>query len=266
MAYLIKNNTKSPKRRASAFALHHKAGITVEAAAVAGFFFLAMICMVYIFRMMSLQVQVRNGLRAVGKEMAMEACSHPFFSASRVEEKMVKQIGKERLTDSMIVGGASGLECRNSKQYAGTSIMDLHVSYRIEIPILMFRIPVLKQSEAIRVKGWTGYEGDGFSLSDSEIVYVAMQGIVYHKDRDCTYLETALTASTLDEVKSLRNQNGSKYQACRYCDVGANQVVYVTAYGTRYHGKLSCSRIKRHVYEVPLKEVYGIGGCSKCVK
>ncbi len=266
MVYLIKNTDKSPKRRASAFALHCKAGITLEAAAVVGFFFLAMICLTYLFQMMSLQVRVRNGLRAVGKEMAMEASANPFVSASTIEEKLAIQIGKERLKDSLIDGGASGLDCKKSKQFGTTSIMDLQVTYRIEIPILMFRIPLIQQNEKIRIKGWTGYEGEGISLSDSEIVYVTTQGIVYHKDRDCTYLETALTASTLEDVVNLRNQSGGKYQACRYCDVGANRVVYVTAYGTRYHGSVNCSRIKRHVFEVPLKEIYGIGGCSKCVK
>ena len=38
--------------------------------------------------------------------------------------------------------------------WGSTGIMDLSLIYKVEVPILMFRIPAIVQEESMRVKGW----------------------------------------------------------------------------------------------------------------
>ncbi len=257
----------SPNGKAPASNLQKKGSITLEAAAVISIFFLGIICLTYLFEIMVLQTTIANGLHAVGKELAVESYANPIFIPSQIEKKLIEEIGSHRLDNSIVAGGSAGLDCDESKKYRNTSIMDLSVSYQVEIPILMFRIPLLRQEEVLRIKGWTGYEGNGGAGTQEDTVYITEHGLVYHNDRDCTYLDLSVKTAAPDKVADLRNESGGRYYACTYCGgKSEKQLVYITSYGTRYHSTLDCSRIKRKVYEIPRKQAYGIGGCSKCVK
>lgn len=249
--------------RASAFA--SKGSITLEAALVIPIFFFGILCLVFLLEIMSIQLTVRSALYSVGKEIAQEAYVSPIISTSSIEQHLIKNIGKERLENSIVVGGAQGLNCNASKSNWNTAVIDLSVRYQLEIPVLMFRIPVLMQEETLRVKGWNGYAG-GWESSREEMVYVTDYGIVYHKDMYCTYLELSIRAALPEQIENLRNQSGEKYSACKSCGVSLGKVqrVFVTDYGNRYHTSLECSGIKRNIYAIPIGDAYGLGGCPKC--
>ena len=119
----------------------------------------------------------------------------------------------------------------------------------------------------MRVKGWTGYISGGGGTDKETIVYITDYGLVYHQDMYCTYLELSIRAVKPEEIETLRNQSGGKYYACSSCKnkEETEGILYVTDYGDRYHTSLECSKVKRNIYAVPLDEVYGLGGCSKCV-
>lgn len=252
--------------RASTFA--SKGSITLEAAVVIPIFFFAVLCLVYLLEMMAIQTTLHHAMHSVGKEIAQAAYSSPMISTYGIEQHLIKTVGEERLNKSMIAGGAKGLDCSKSRSDWNTTVMDLSVCYDLEIPVLFFRIPVLSREETLRVKGWTGYVAGANGAQKEEVVYVTDYGLVYHQDMYCTYLELSIKAVRPEDVESLRNQTGGKYSPCEYCggkEIEGNRM-YVTDYGDRYHGSLDCSRIKRNIYAVPLNEVYGLGGCSKCVK
>ena len=239
--------------RVSRFA--SRGSITVEASIVVSLFFFAMLTLMSLMEMMYLQTTIKTALCTVGKQAAVER-----LLPVRMEERLVETIGEERLEQSMVVGGKEGLDCSRSKQYWGTTIMELVVDYEVQVPVLLFRLPSFSRSESIRIKGWSGKEGLGLGSGMEEIVYMTEHGIVYHKDVSCTYLELSIHPIQKDEIKG--------YSPCIYCKGVSEdqQIVYVTDYGNRYHGTLDCRGLRRKVYAVPLKEVYGIGGCSKCVK
>ena len=250
--------------RASAFT--SKGSMTVEAAFVVSFFFFAALCLAYLLEIMALQTSMKNALCAVGKELAVEAYTKPMIPTTQMEQRIAEQIGSERLNNSLVMDGSAGLDCSDSKKYWNTTIMDLTVKYRIEIPIMMLRIRMPWQEITIRIKGWTGHERKTTADTDSTMVYVTDYGLVYHRDMYCTYLELSIRVVNRDEVEALRNAEGSKYKACLSCG-GENSSgkVYVTDYGERYHSSLECSGLKRNIYAVPLSDVKGLGGCSKCV-
>ena len=74
----------SPNIRTSVCALSKRGSITAEAAMVVSFFFLAVICLTYLFQILSLQVTVRNGMHAVGRKMAVELCENPVMKPDNI--------------------------------------------------------------------------------------------------------------------------------------------------------------------------------------
>lgn len=254
------------RERASAFT--SKGSITLEAALAASFFFLAALCLVYIFEIMALQTTIKNALHAVGKEIALEAYTNPAIPTSKMERKLVETIGEQRLERSLIVGGSNGFDCSQSKKYWNTTIMDLSVSYKIEVPILLFRLPLIAKEETICIKGWTGHETKQTDAIENVMVYVTDYGIVYHKDMYCTYLELSIKMVSQEELPNLRNQSGGTYKPCSACKgkLDKGQKVYITDYGEHYHGSLECSGLNRNIYAISMTDVHGLGGCSKCVK
>ncbi len=252
--------------RTSAFT--SKASITLEASFAVSFFFLAVMCLICLFEIMALQLQVKSALHSAGKEIAVEVYSNPLFYTDRLEQKIVDKIGASRLDNSLIMGGSSGIDCSGTKTYAGSTIMDLCAYYQIEIPFFTFRIPVIAREEIVRIKGWSGAEESFASSQKREMVYVTEHGLVYHKELTCTYLELSIKAVSYGQLEELRNEQGGKYLACEICGKNTTEQtnVFVTQQGTRYHCSLDCRGIKRNIYAVPISDVYGIGGCSKCVK
>ena len=264
LAHLFQKNIISLSKRTSSFT--SDGSVTIETALVAPIFFLAVLSLVYLLEIMSVQTVMKSALQSAAKEVAEETYGNTVVIARSLEKRIVQQAGEDWLNESIICGGAGGIDCRESKAWGNTGIMDLSMKYQVEIPVLIFRIPAVTLKESVRVKGWNGYAGNGFGNQEEETVYITDTGIVYHKDAECTYLELSIKAVSSSQIKNLRNENGGKYYACESCMKKEKQNVYITDTGNRYHSSLSCSRLKRTVYAVPLSEVYGRGGCKRCVK
>ena len=250
--------------RASSFT--SKGSITLEAALVIPLFFFAILSMMYLFEIMTIQSSLRCGLQYVGKELAEEAYTTPLFLTSRVEKDLIEIVGEEELNRSLVVNGADGLNCSYSKLNLVTGVMELNVRYQLEIPILMFRLPIRTYEERLRVKGWNGLVEGGADGANDELVYVTEHGSVYHKSLSCTHLELSIRAITKAKLYNERNESGGIYYKCEKCDgYLAGMIVYITDYGNRYHTSLNCSGLKRSIHVMWLSEVNGLGGCSKCV-
>lgn len=254
------------EERTSAFT--SKGSLTLEAAIVVPIFFFAMLCLAYLLEMMAIQTTVRNALYSAGKEAVQQAYTGAVLTSNELEQRIVANVGIDRLERSMIAGGAGGIDCSETKSNWSTGVMDLKVQYQVEIPILMFRITPVTCEETLRVKGWTGYVSTIEDVTREDTVYVTDTGIVYHQDADCTYLDMSIRSVHVESIEELRNQSGGIYYACESCgeDKTDSKLRYITDYGTRYHTSLECKKIHRNVYAISIDEAYGLGGCSKCVK
>ena len=259
-------NSYIDTERASAFT--SKGSLTLEAALVVPIFFFAMLCLMYLMEITVIQTTMRTALHSVGKELAKEAYTTPLLSGHEVEQKLREQIGTDKLNRSMIVGGEGGLDCSASSANWTSGELKLVVQYDLDVPVLMFRLPIVSRREELRVKGWTGYVSGWGGAQQETMVYITDYGLVYHREKECTYLELSVNSVKAADIETLRHQSGGKYYPCASCKtkVARPTVVYVTDYGERYHTTLNCSKMKRNVYAVPLDEVYILGGCSKCVK
>lgn len=243
--------------------------LTIEAAFGIPLFIFAAVCLIWLLEIQVIHLSVEAGMQEAGKRLAQEMAITPAFSAGRIEKEIVKSIGEERLDRSLVDGGSRGLHCEKSILHRGSEIMDMKVSYKIRIPIPVFAVPVVEKKEEMRIKCWTGYAKEGFfDDDDNTLVFVTETGLVYHKKRDCPYLDLSVKAVSADRVKDMRNQSKGKYYPCEHCmkKGKAGKTVYVTEYGDRYHSSLTCSGLKRTIYAVPISEVQGKGACSKCGK
>lgn len=252
----FENKFHLKKERTSAFT--SRGTITLEASLATVFFFFGTLCMVGLFEVAHTQIIVKSALHKVAKEVAVDVCTVPVIPVEKMEREIEETIGRKDLE----------IDCSHSKKYWNTTIMDLSARYQIEIPVLLFKLPLITKEEVIRVKGWTGYEEKDLMETEDIVVYVTEYGQVYHSDKSCAYLDLSVKKIEQSQVSEVRNASGGKYQKCSRCKkLGDNtQQVYITAYGDKYHYVSDCKAIKRSVYTVLLSEVYGMGGCSKCAK
>lgn len=256
-------------RRASLYispVFKQKGSVTVEAALAVPFFFLAVLSLFYIIEVMSIRTTIRSGMQYAGRKYAQEAYLKPVVSFNSLEQDIVRAVGAKRLNRSIVKGGAGGIHCDASRISPASAILDLKVTYRVQLPIPAFRSAANMQEE-IRIKGWNGYVKSGITAEDSTTVYITETGMVYHRDYHCSYLELSIRMVPGQDVEELRNEGKGKYYPCEHC-MGGNipSAVYITDYGDRYHSSLGCSGLKRTVYAVPLSEAAGKGACSKCGK
>ena len=119
-------------------------------------------------------------------------------------------------------------------------------------------------------RNWTGEGGEEEkeeTPKEKETVYMTEHGSVYHVKRDCSYIKIDVVGVWAEHIDKERNESGAKYYACEFCSpvLTKGTQVFITEYGTRYHGRSTCSAIRRNVKECSLAEVkenYPV--CSKC--
>ncbi len=213
-------------RRASLSAFR-RGSMTLEASLLLPFFLCAVTALLYLFAFSS--IQSREGRTLVERAEALAVTA-----------------GQRNPADPYI-------------RLYDTQMVSLPFSW------LSFGRGVVAQKAVVRC--WTGYTGESFDNGFSgEIVYITPEGSVYHKNRDCTHLRLSVRQIASGTLEGERNSAGGRYTPCEYCvrrgQTGAT--VYVTDYGASYHNNRNCQGLKRTVMAVPLSQVGGRPGCSRC--
>ena len=193
-----------------------------------------------------------------------DTCITQMLMPSKVERDVVYAIGETRMERSIIAGGSSGMDCSASRMSVRTGIGTLNAEYQVKIPVPVFGIRPVKCRETMKIKAWSGYEKEGLSDMGNDTVYVTENGLVYHKDYHCSYLDLSIRMTHMGTVSDLRNESGGRYYPCEHCMKGNAGTIYITNFGDRYHSSLSCSGLKRTIYAIPVSEAAGKGACSKC--
>lgn len=260
--YCIKKVYLTRSKRASAFT-SVRGSMTVEASLAVPLFFMAFACFLYLMEIMAMQTNVRSALQYAQKELATKACETSVITPNQVQELVIQGIGEERLQRSILVGGAQGINCSGSFISPLTGIGQLKATYKIRIPVPIFRLKPIPYEQTMGIKVWNGYR-KGNMYQKQEIVYITESGLVYHKNYHCTYLELSIHAAKSAAIKNARNRYGGKYHPCERCATRGKDAVYITDTGNKYHGSVSCSGLKRTVYAVLKSEVSGKSACSKC--
>lgn len=258
---LSKNPLRNPKRASAAGS---RGSLTVEAALVIPIFLFAVLCLVYLLEIQAIGFSIKSASQEAAKQAAAEMALLPVLNTYGLQQDIVDSVGSERLDRSIVDGGSSGIHCWTSYYNTVTEEIVVKVNYTVKLPVPQFLNLGMKQKVEFNVKAWTGYASQSLSEED-EVVYVTNNGIVYHTDYQCSYLQLSITFIPSSLLVDVRNESGGIYHACEDCVHGeAMAGVYITDYGTKYHNSLSCSGLKRSIRAVKKSEVAGLGGCVKC--
>lgn len=239
--------------------------ITIQAAMAVPFFFFTILCVICLLEFMVTQSVVRMGADYACRELAKNCYVLPVAVPGEIEKDIIEGIGTDRLEHSLIVGKSAGLHCEKSYVNPRTGEIHICVEYQLKLPFPDIFQAGMKREEEIVAKGWTGYVPCNFGGKKEEIVYVAENGVVYHRDYSCTHLDLTIRPVAMSEVDGLRNEYQGKYKPCEKCNPHGN-VVYITQMGDKYHENIQCSGLKRKIYSVPISEVIGKGECKRCGK
>lgn len=256
-----------------------RASMTVEAAFVLPFFLFAFLNMISILEIYRLQSGMSAAMHMTAKEMAVCAYEYKELSdgdVGRAESlgltyvwaaNRVKGIlGKNYLENSPIKGGASQIDWYQSSILEEDDCIDLIATYTVKPPVAVVGFGAFKMYNRVFTRAWTGYDNAAALGGDAgeEFVYITPDGTVYHRSRACTYLKLSIVPVNIAVLENERNEGGAKYYPCEECGGKARNIVYITDYGTRYHSSLTCSKLKRTIFTVPISQVGGRGACSKC--
>ena len=193
------------------------------------------------------------------------------FSATFVKDQIIRSAGRSYLDQSPLTKGAEELQLWESRIFGPEDASSIVVTYSVSPWSRLISFGDFRMSNRYYSHIWNGYQlsdsGTENSLEDSETVYVAETGKVYHLTQDCTYLMLSVRPVSAAEVDGERNQNGGKYHPCERCARGTVPgVYYITSDGNRYHFDRGCSGLKRTVNAIILNQAVESGymPCSRC--
>lgn len=259
--------TKNQTSKEAPPCVRMKGSYMVELAVVLPFFTGFMVVLLFFFQVLMVQQEVGNALLTTGRELSVLAAGKGSSKVNVATAKIYvcKNIKANSHTNVYVRGKEAGISLAQS-DFSGDYIT-LRADYRMRLPIGLFGKREIMVTQKLKCRKWTGSSNNQGTGEGDCIVYITPTGSVYHKKRECSAIKLTIASVNWQQVSHLRNKNGGKYYACGKCMKNTNlrnMMVYVTEYGSQYHGRRDCSRIKRTVYAVRLSEVKGRAACGKC--
>jgi len=240
-----------------------KGSFTVEAAFVLPLFLFAAVVVLDMFPMLMIQTQVNAGLQYTARILAV-SCQDPdtdemLISFAEGQVLFRTYMNEHGYEESVLENGLGSISLLSSDLEG--DYVTLTASYEAKLPVSFWTLDALPVRQSVKMKKWTGAAQDGDDEDDT-YVYITPTGSAYHKTAECSYLKLSIRSVSVAQLGSLRNKSGGIYYACSCYDGGS--LVYITDYGTQYHGDLNCSGLKRTVYKVSIDNVGDRHACSKC--
>ena len=235
-----------------------KGSLTVEAALVFPLFLFVLTAFLYLFFLVELRAEVGRALTDTGRGLSQTAYFSenagslaPSALAMLYGQREVKEYLEGRVSAEIIKGGADGISFLGTVWNEETSVLTLRASFQVTLPPGLAWFHPIRVTQERTVRGFTGFSGrEGAEETEgSEIVYVTDHGTVYPE---------------LDQVDSMRNEDGGKYYPCERCWKEGASVVFLTESGDRYHQSLNCSSLVRGIHAVRIWETGGRPPCSVC--
>lgn len=254
-----------------------RGSITVEACLICPVFLLAVLSLLFMMPLMKNQEEIQVAVLETGKwassldyfctEMGVR---NSLTETVAVQEKIKKEISETGFWENCLAGGKEGLSgiCLTEEDK-----LRLIVYHAVDLPVYVRTLYLRIGAQQALGRGFIGdavfpegVGGDGIQNGQDEadqIVYVAENGQVFHRSRECTHLTLSVMSGTAGQMGQLRNRYGAKYYACERCK-GEETLLFYTSDGTRYHNDRNCSGLKRTIFEYPLSETGGLRCCSRC--
>lgn len=241
---------------------------TLEAAVVLPLTACFFVSILFLFRVMQVQLEVQKALDDTGRKLAVVlveekdaeelaefAVTKALFSAEMLDRKCAQRY---------IKGGSAGISLAKSR--LSKHEVCLKASYKICLPVRLLTRKEIQVVQKADCRKWTGWNPATENANGDVWVYITETGTVYHTTKSCTHLSLSIQSVEYDEVAEMRNENGEKYRECLLCADKNNKFgrVYITNQGECFHKDLNCSGIKRTIFMIRLSEIGTRRACSKC--
>ena len=256
--------------------------LTVEAAIVLPIFIFVMICIISLGQVIHIQTRLQNALETTAEKIASYSYAEKLIKEEieglnqviaewiidgitfvSVKNEIVQLAGKDYLDHSCIKNGSEGIFLIGSTISSEEEFVDLVLSYSISPFSPILNTNQLWITQRCRRRLWIGTEE--VSEEAETIVYVTVNGTVYHTNLECSYLKRNIETVYYADLKSKRNESGGKYYLCEFCSKGSiGEFVYITKYGDRYHYRATCPGLTRGIRSILLSQADGLPQCSKC--
>lgn len=253
--------------------------MSIEAVVIIPIFVCFMVFIMFLFRVLQVQITMEKALRYTAETLAVTA-----YDTYDEEEKMAKgeavdlvaaellllsKLDEYNCPTSFIDGGKMGISLLSS-EFDGEDIK-LKASYDMTPMVNFFGRLTYHFVQCSVARKWIGDgeigDASGDNNENDDWVYITTNGTVYHLTRGCHYLDLSIREVAGSNVHNERNASGSKYTVCPMCKKNTwKTFVYITDYGESYHSSLTCSGLKRTIMMIRKKEAInkGFGCCSKC--
>lgn len=246
------------------------ASLTVEAAFVLPLFLYVMVGVLYFINIVGNAGAWISVIHDTVREMGVYAYAvrNPDAQTKAVSGCVSAGYASVQLKKS--VEKANNFSLYGSTFLSGEDTIDLVVTYRMENQASLFSLGNFRIRQRGFVRAWTGKDFREYVEEEEsgkrETVYVTEHGVVYHKNKKCTYLKLSIRRVSKDVALRIRNQYGAKYYACGCCRSGTGNFVYITNSGSRYHANEKCSGLKRTIKTMDSSMTGRLPPCSKCAK
>ncbi len=206
---------------------------------------------------------------AIYEEYGYDALVGSLSELAYLNYRMYRAVNKTEW-ESCIRGGALGITTSGSEVYDGNGTVRLVVSYHFTFPGNLFAFSAVPVVQSVLAKGFYGSEWDTVKKQSPEKqVYATPEGEVFHRYSTCSYLKVSVRQVAATRLGNERNESGEIYRQCSSCrKEPMGEIVYIAAYGNRYHVTLNCSDIKRDIRSMTEEMAIerGLRECSKCGK
>lgn len=274
------NQKRIPSARTSC-----KGSITVEAALVLPIFLFSILFLFSFIEIIRLQSEFEQVLHQYGKKAALHAYAYSQvqsneseaadiieglgFSSIFLKKEIETSMGKEYLKQSPLIGGKDQIQYMHSR-FMDEDMIDLILVYRVSPYFNLFRAKEMILMNRCRLHAWIGYDlkkNQETNKYTESYVYITKESDVYHINRNCTHLVLSIQQCSFGSLEYFRNNDGGRYSPCEFCENNrkeANDIIFITESGTKYHTSMECSGLKRTAYVVPLSEAGSRRPCSRC--
>ena len=247
-----------------------KGGLTVEAALALPLWLGALFALAGLLQAQMLAEQVNHHLCMTARKAAAYSVSEDGISQAELLQCFYSGLSGGTLQTGLIRGGAAGILLTVTEDRQD-GIFCLKAVYSVKLPGVFGIKKSYTATDKVYGRIWTGIrlpdgDGSGSASGKGQSYYVAENGVVYHTDAGCTYLDLSIHAVSGDSLQYKRNLYGSRYVPCSKCAGDPGNTVYITNQGEAWHTDPNCSGLKRTVNLQDEEEAHehGLRPCPRC--
>lgn len=253
-------------------ALKARGSLTVEAALALPVCLGVLLALCGLLQAVMVVEQVNQHLCMTARKAAAFSVSGDGISQAEVIRCYFEGLSDGGLQTKRLRGGAGGVLLSVTQSHE-SGVFCIRAVYQIKLPGVFGPWRILSAADTVYARAFAGIElpehgssGEGHDGQTGNY-YVAENGVVYHTDRNCTYLDLSIQQVSASSLSGRRNLSGSKYVPCEKCArSGMPAAVYITNQGEAWHTDLCCSGLKRtiHLQDDEGAHAHGLRPCPRC--